>query len=172
MCGITQTPPRKPLIAAVEGQALAGGFELVLACDLVVAGESARFGLPEVKRGLLAATGAIVLPQRLPTAIALEMLLTGESITARRAAELGLVNRVVPDGRALSGATELAKQIAANAPLAVDAAKRIAYDSADWAPGTRWDQQSEIVRSILGSEDAREGASAFASRRAPVWTGR
>src|SRR5580698_1357721 len=122
LCGITQTPPRKPLIGAAEGWALAGGFELLLACDLVVAGSSARFGVPEVTRGLLAAAGgALLLPQRIPRAVALELLLTGDPISAPRAAEIGLVNRVVEDGQALPAAVDLATRIAANAPLALAA---------------------------------------------------
>ncbi len=171
--GITQRPPRKPIIAAVEGYAVAGGFELTLACDLVVAGEGARFGVPEVKRGLVAAAGAaMLLPQRIPPAIALEMLLTGEPITAARAAELGLVNRVTGDGRALDGALELAGAIAANGPLAVATSKQIATASTEWSLAERWDKQSELVLPIFGSADAQEGAKAFAEKRAPVWTGR
>jgi len=171
--GITQRPPRKPIIAAVEGYAVAGGFELTLACDLVVAGESARFGVPEVKRGLVAAAGAaMLLPQRIPPAIALEMLLTGEPITAARAAELGLVNRVTGEGGALDGALELAAAIAANGPLAVATSKQIAVASTEWSLAERWDKQSEIVLPIFGSEDAQEGAKAFAEKRPAVWTGR
>ena len=171
--GITQRPPRKPIIAAVEGYAVAGGFELTLACDLVVAGESARFGVPEVRRGLVAAAGAaMLLPQRIPPAIALEMLLTGEPITAARAAELGLVNRVTGDGGALDGALELASAIAANGPLAVATSKQIAISSTEWSLAERWDKQGELVMPIFGSEDAQEGAKAFAEKRPAVWTGR
>ena len=131
--GLTERPPRKPLIAAVEGYAVAGGFELVLACDLVVAGAGARLGVPEVKRGLVAGAGAAVhLPQRIPPAIALEMLLTGDPIEAGRAAELGLVNRVVPDGTAIDAAVELAAAIAVNGPLAVAVTKQIALSAPDW----------------------------------------
>src|SRR5260370_19963483 len=127
LCGITQTPPRKPLVGAAEGWALAGGFELLLACDLVVAGASARFGVPEVKRSLVAgAGGALLLPQRVPRALALELLLTGDPIDAGRAAEIGLVNRVVEDGRALAAAIELAGRIAANGPLAGAGTQQIA----------------------------------------------
>ncbi|WP_309232935.1 crotonase/enoyl-CoA hydratase family protein [Blastococcus sp. TML/C7B] len=124
LCGIAETPPRKPLIGAVEGWALAGGFELLLACDLVVAAEDSRFGVPEVKRSLVAAGGAaLALPRRIPQSIALEMLLTGDPISAPRAAEVGLVNRVTPSGEALAGARALAAVIAANGPLAVAATK-------------------------------------------------
>jgi enoyl-CoA hydratase len=126
LCGITQTPPRKPLIGAAEGWALAGGFELLLACDLVVAGASARFGVPEVKRGLVAgAGGALLLARRIPRALALEMILTGDPFDARRAAEIGLVNRVVDEGQALEEALGMAEKIAANGPLALIASKEI-----------------------------------------------
>ncbi len=131
--GITQQPPRKPLIGAVEGWAVAGGFELLLACDLVVASETAKLGVPEVKRALVAGAGAaLLLAQRIPQAIALEMLLTGEPISAQRAAELGLVNRLTPEGGALDGALELAAAIAANGPLAVAITKQIARSAPDW----------------------------------------
>jgi enoyl-CoA hydratase len=171
--GITITPPRKPLIGAVEGWAVAGGFELLLACDLVVAAETARLGVPEVKRSLVAAGGAaLMLPSRVPLALALEMLLTGDPVTARRAAEIGLVNRVTEEGGALAGAIELARAIAANGPLAVAATKRIARSSADWSVADRWTRQAEIAGPVFGSEDAREGASAFAEKRPPVWRGR
>jgi enoyl-CoA hydratase/carnithine racemase len=171
LCGITMTPPRKPLIAAVEGWALAGGFELLLACDLVVAARTARFGLPEVKRALVArAGGALLLPQRVPPAIALELLLTGEPIDADRAAEIGLVNRLTDEGGALAGALELAEKIAANGPLAVVVTKRIAR--ASWSPGEAWANQAAIVKPVFASEDAREGATAFREKRAPVWKGR
>jgi enoyl-CoA hydratase len=170
--GITITPPRKPLIAAVEGWALAGGFELMLACDLVVAGESSKFGVPEVKRSMVAGGGAaVLLPRRIPAAVAMELLLTGEPVTAARAAALGLINKVVPDGDALEGAVELASLIAANGPLAVAATKRIAREQADWTLAEGWDQQAVIYRPVFDSADAREGAAAFAERRAPQWRG-
>ncbi|MFE5027495.1 crotonase/enoyl-CoA hydratase family protein [Streptomyces sp. NPDC056656] len=171
--GVTMAPPRKPLIAAVEGWALAGGFELMLACDLAVAAASSRFGVPEVKRGLVAGGGAaMLLPRRIPQAVALELLLTGDLFTADRAAALGLVNRVTPDGEALKGALELAAVIAANGPLAVAATKRIAQEQADWTLGEGWDRQEELYRPVFDSEDAREGAAAFAEKRPPVWRGR
>ena len=171
--GLTMTPPRKPLIAAVEGWALAGGFELMLACDLVVAGRTARFGVPEVKRSLVAAAGgALLLPRRVPPAVALEMLLTGEPIDAERAFAVGLVNRVTDDGGALATAVELASAIAANGPLAVAATKQIVRSSLDWSQADGWARQEEITQPVFASEDAREGAAAFAEKRAPVWRGR
>jgi enoyl-CoA hydratase len=173
LCGITQQPPRKPLIAAVEGWALAGGFELVLACDLVVAAETAKFGVPEVKRSLVAAGGAALqLPRRMPYAIALELLLTGEPLTAPRAAEVGLVNRVTAEGGALDGALQLAATIAQNGPLAIAATKAVARGSGDWSFAEGWQQQAELIAPVFASEDAREGATAFAEKRAPVWKGR
>jgi enoyl-CoA hydratase len=173
LAGITVTPPKKPLIGAVEGWALAGGFELVLACDLVVAGDTARFGVPEVTRSLVAAAGgALLLPRRIPYAIAMEMLLTGDPITAQRGAEIGLVNRLVPEGKALEGALELAARVAAAGPLAVAATKRIARSSADWTLAEGWEEQERIIAPVFVSEDAREGATAFAEKRSPVWSGR
>ncbi|MPY33253.1 crotonase/enoyl-CoA hydratase family protein [Streptomyces adustus] len=173
LAGITVTPPRKPLIAAVEGWALAGGFELMLACDLVVAAETARFGVPEVTRSLVAAAGgALLLPRRIPYAIAMEMLLTGDPISARRGVEVGLVNRLVPEGKALEGALELAARVAAAGPLAVAATKRIARSSADWTLAEGWEEQERIIAPVFASEDAREGATAFAQKRSPVWHGR
>jgi enoyl-CoA hydratase len=173
LCGITITPPRKPMIAAVEGGALAGGFELVLACDLVVAGRTARFGVPEVARSLVAAGGAaLLLPQRVPRAVALELLLTGEPIDAERAAAVGLVNRVVDEGGALEAAVDLALAIAANGPLAVAATKAIVQSAPSWSPDEAWARQDEIVQPVFSSEDAVEGSTAFAERRAPVWRGR
>ncbi len=171
--GLTEKPPRKPLIAAVEGYAVAGGFELVLACDMVVAGEGARLGVPEVKRALVAAAGAALqLPQRIPQPIALELLLTGEPIEAGRAAELGLVNRVVPDGTAVDAAVELARVVAANGPLAVAVSKQIARSAAYWGWDEGWQKQAELTGPVFVSEDAQEGARAFAEKRDPVWKGR
>ncbi|MGY1595186.1 crotonase/enoyl-CoA hydratase family protein [Geodermatophilus sp. SYSU D00708] len=173
LCGITRTPPRKPLIGAVEGWALAGGFELLLACDLVVAAETARFGVPEVTRSLVAAGGAALqLPRRVPFNVALEMLLTGEPIDAARATAVGLVNRLTPEGGALDGALALAATIAANGPLAVAATKQVARGSTDWTTTEGWARQDEIAGSVFTSEDAREGAAAFAEKRPPVWRGR
>lgn len=171
--GLTEAPPRKPLIAAVEGYALAGGFELMLACDLAIAGDSARFGIPEVKRGLVAAAGGLVrLPRVAPYRIAMEMALTGEFIDAARAYELGLVNRVVAAGQALAGAITLARAIVANGPLATAASKQLIRDSASWPDDELWIRQSAITMPIFASEDAREGAAAFAEKRAPNWKGK
>ncbi|MGA8848186.1 MAG: crotonase/enoyl-CoA hydratase family protein [Nocardioides sp.] len=171
--GITQQPPRKPLIGAVEGWAVAGGFELLLACDLVVASETAQLGVPEVKRALVAGAGAaMLLTRRIPQAIALELLLTGEPITAQRAADLGLVNRLAPEGGALDGALALAATIAANGPLAVAITKQIARASFDWDLEEGWAKQSELMAPVFVSEDAQEGATAFAEKRPPVWKGR
>jgi enoyl-CoA hydratase len=167
--GIVQRPPRKPLIAAVEGWALAGGFEVALACDLIVAARDARFGIPEVKRGLVAAGGALIrLPRRMPYHLAMELALTGDPISAERAFEVGIVSRLTEPGEAVAAAVELARVIAANDPLAIDATKRIlAADEAE-----AWKRQAEIAGPVLESEDAREGARAFAEKRAPVWRGR
>ncbi len=173
LCGIAETPPRTPLVAAVEGWALAGGFELLLACDLVVAARGARFGVPEVKRSLVARGGAALqLPRRVPFAIAMELLLTGEPIGAERAAEVGLVNRLTEDGGALAGALELAGLIAANGPLAVAATKQIARSTADWTLAEGWTKSAEIAAPVFSSQDATEGATAFAEKRAPIWQGR
>ncbi len=173
LCGITETPPTKPLIAAVEGWALAGGFELVLACDLVVAAEGSRFGVPEVMRSLVAAGGAaLLLPKRIPFTLAMELLLTGQPIDAARAAAIGLVNQVTADGAALARALELAALIGENGPLAVAATKQIARAAADWSTSEGWAKQREIYGPVFRSEDAREGATAFAEKRKPVWRGR
>lgn len=170
--GFAEAPPRKPLIAAVEGWALGGGFELVLACDMAVAAEGARFGLPEVKRGLLArGGGAVRLPRRIPRAIAMEVLLTGEPLAADRAHHWGLVNAVVPEGQALDGAWSLAARIAQNAPLAVTATKRLVLESEDWPADELFSRQTAITDPVFASQDAAEGRLAFAERRAPQWAG-
>ncbi|SHK52653.1 short chain enoyl-CoA hydratase [Pseudonocardia thermophila] len=171
--GIVARPPATPIIAAVEGPALGGGFEIALACDLIVAGESAVFGLPEVRRGLVASGGGMLrLPQRIPRNLAAEALLTGRPLTAVRCAELGLVNAVVPDGQALARARELAAEIAANAPLAVVAAKAVMTQSQDWPLDEQFERQETLIAHVRNSEDAREGARAFAEKRPPRWTGR
>ncbi|WP_433352990.1 crotonase/enoyl-CoA hydratase family protein [Microtetraspora malaysiensis] len=170
--GLTENPPKKPLVAAVEGYALAGGFELVLSCDVVVASEEAKFGLPEPKRGLVAAAGGIMrLPRRIPYHVAMEIALTGDHYPAARLYELGLVNRVTPAGGALAVALELARAIAANAPLALAATKKIVVESADWSREEMFAKQGEIANPVFGSADAMEGAAAFAEKRAPRWSG-
>ena len=162
----------KPLIGAVEGYALAGGFELAISCDLIVAAENSRFGIPEVKRGLAAAAGGLVkLPKQIPPRVAMELALTGEFIDARRAYELGLINRLVEPGQTLPAARELAGKIAANGPLAVAASLKVMASAPDWSSAEAFARQQEIVAPVLSSADAIEGATAFAQKRAPNWTG-
>ena len=169
--GVVQAPPAKPLIAAVEGYALAGGLELMIACDLVVANSSAKFGIPEVKRGLVAAAGGVMmLPDQIPERIAMELALTGDFIDAERAYELGLINRVT-EGSALDAALELAGRIAENGPLAVRVSKQIMKESRGWDMDERYTKQSDLIAPVFVSEDAREGAAAFAEKRKPNWKG-
>jgi enoyl-CoA hydratase len=171
--GITRRAADKPLIAAIEGFAVAGGLEVALACDLIVAARGARLGIPEVKRSLVAAGGGLLrLPRVLPRNIASEMALTGDPILAERAHELGLVNRITDPGGALEAALDLAETIAANGPLALAATKRILTDAADWPDAEFFERQEAIAAPVRDSEDAREGATAFAEKRAPVWKGR
>ena len=171
--GIVRRASRKPLIAAVEGFAVAGGLEVALACDLIVAARGAKLGIPEVKRSLVAAAGALRrLPQRLPYGVAMELALTGEPITAERGYELGLVNRLADAGGALDTALELARAIAANGPLALDATKAIVQQQFDWSEEEFWQRQDELAAPVMSSQDAREGAVAFSEKRDPVWQGR
>jgi enoyl-CoA hydratase len=171
--GITQRSAEKPLIAAVEGFAVAGGLEVALACDLIVASRGTRLGIPEVKRSLVAAGGGLLrLPRMLPRNVAMELALTGDPIDAERAHELGLVSRLAEPGEALSTALALAEAIAQNGPLALTATKRVLKESADWTDAEFFDRQAEIVGPVMASEDAREGATAFAEKRPPVWKGR
>ncbi len=170
--GLTQRPPTKPLIAAVDGYALAGGMEITLACDMTVANKDAKFGIPEVKRGLVAAAGAVLrLPRVIPARIAMELALTGDFLTAQRAYELGVVNRLT-DGPALDAAITLAETVAANGPLAVAVSKQIITRSRLWGEEEMWVEQNKLLGPIFTSEDAREGAAAFAEKRKPVWKGR
>jgi enoyl-CoA hydratase/carnithine racemase len=171
--GIAQRDFPKPLIAAVNGSALAGGCEIMLACDLVVAVEGARFGIPEVKRGLFAAGGGLIrLPRRIPSAIALELALTGEPIDAQRALALGLINKVVPADRLRDEALALATAIVENAPLAVRASKRIIKQAGELTEAEAWALSNAEVPAIFGSADAMEGPTAFAEKRKPNWTGK
>jgi len=171
--GIVQRPPRKPLIAAIEGFAVAGGFEVALACDLIVAARDARVGIPEGKRSLVAAAGALIrLPKRIPYHVAMELALTGDPIDAERAYELGIVNRVAEPGGAVDAALELAGVIARNGPLAVDASKQIVSRGLDWTEEEAWSEQGALAGPVFGSQDAQEGAKAFAEKRQPRWSGR
>ena len=171
--GLTQAPPKKPLIAAVEGYALAGGMEMLLCCDLIVAADNAKFGIPETKRGLVAAAGGLMrLPQQIPPRLAMEMALTGDFYGAEQVANMGLINQVVPAGTALEAAKELAAKICANGPLAVQASKQVLVESPDWSSEDMWDNQMALVGGVFTSEDAKEGATAFAEKRPPNWQGK
>jgi enoyl-CoA hydratase len=171
--GITQRAFPKPTIAAVNGSALAGGFEIMLSCDLVVAAEHATFGIPEAKRGLIAGAGGLIrMPKRLPIAVALELAMTGDSIDAARAFELGLVNRVVPAGVVLEEAISLADRIAANAPLAVRYSKSVMKQAAEVSEAEGWKLNAEAVGVVFSSADAMEGPIAFAEKRPPNWQGK
>ena len=166
LAGIAETPPRKPLIAAVEGYALAGGCEIALACDLIVAAE-------EVRRGLVAGSGGLIrLPQRIPRQIAMEYALTGAMMPAAEARQWGLVNRLTAPGQALEGARTLARTIAANGPLAVQLSKQVVSQAPTWPADDVWVRQRAVLEQVIASQDAREGALAFAEKRAPVWSGR
>jgi enoyl-CoA hydratase len=170
--GFTERPPTKPLIAAVEGYALAGGTELALATDLIVASKDSAFGIPEVRRGLVAGGGGLLrLPQRIPSAIAMELALTGENLSAERAHALGMVNVLAEPGGALDAAIALAEKIAANGPLAVAVTKQIIVESRSWNPKDFFAEQGKLLAPVFGSNDAKEGAIAFAEKRAPQWTG-
>ncbi len=170
--GIAERPPVKPVIAAVEGYALAGGFELALACDLIVASQDAKFGLPEVRRGLVAGAGGLLrLPRRIPYHLAMEVALTGEHFPAERLHQAGLVSRLVPAGQALAAARDLAARVALGAPLALAATKRVIVESSDWENGEAFARQGEIISPVFSSADAMEGAIAFAEKRPPAWRG-
>jgi enoyl-CoA hydratase len=170
--GIMKRPPEKPLIAAVEGYAVAGGFELALSTDLIVAARDAKFGLPEVKRGLVALGGALFrLPRRIPYHAVMEMALTGQLYSAERLQQLGLVSRVVDPGSALASALELAATISENGPLALRATKQILFQSHAWTDEQGWAEQRRFSDPALRSEDAKEGPRAFAEKRKPNWRG-
>lgn len=174
--GIVSHPISKPVIACVNGHALGGGLEITLACDLAVAVDTAQFGLPEPKRGLFAAAGGVFrLPEQIPKKIAMEMILTGDPISAQRALDLGLINAVAPREGLLEAAFGLAERIAVNAPLSVQASKRMAAGIADGKVAreeTAWAQNRVETRTVFTSEDSREGPRAFAEKRAPVWKAR
>ena len=171
--GIAQRASRKPLIAAIEGFAVAGGMEIALACDLIVAAKGAKMGIPEAKRSLVAAGGALLrLPRRMPYHVVMELALTGEALPAERFHEFGLVNRLAEPGEAVQGALELAGKLAANGPLALIASKRILQEQYDWTTAEMWERQRAISGPVFESEDAKEGASAFKEKRDPVWRGR
>jgi enoyl-CoA hydratase len=170
--GITQREFPKPLLAAVNGPALAGGFEIVLSCDLVVAADDAVFGLPEVKRGLFASAGGLVrLPKRVPLALATEVAITGETIDATRAHALGLVNRVVPREQVVDEAVAFAGRIAENAPVAVRSSLRMVREAGDLSEEDAWRLNGELAAEVGSTRDAIEGARAFAEKRPPEWTG-
>jgi enoyl-CoA hydratase len=171
--GIAQRSARKPLIAAIEGFAVAGGMEIALACDLIVAAKGAKIGIPEAKRSLVAAGGALLrLPRRMPYHVVMELALSGDTLPAERFHEFGVVNHLSEPGQALQGALELAQRIAKNGPLALIASKRILQEQFDWSSDEMWERQRAISGPVFESEDAKEGASAFKEKREPVWRGR
>jgi enoyl-CoA hydratase len=171
--GIVTRDFPKPVIAAVNGPALAGGFEIVLSCDLVVAADTSRFGIPEAQRGLMAAAGGLIrLPKRVPLAIALEMAMTGDPIDASRALALGLVNRVVPRDQVVAEACALAERIGENSPIAVRMSRQLVREAAEMPEADGWRRTNELVMDVFASGDAVEGATAFAEKRKPVWNSR
>jgi enoyl-CoA hydratase len=171
--GVTERHFPKPLICAANGSAFAGGFEMLLSCDLVVAADHAVFGIPEASRGLIAGAGGLIrLPRRIARAVALEMALTAEPLSAARAYEIGLVNRVVPGAQVMETAMALAQHICANAPLAVRTSKRVMLDAIDMTEEAAWGLNNEAFGAIAASADALEGAIAFAEKRPPVWQGK
>ena len=171
--GIAQRASVKPLIAAIEGFAVAGGMEIALACDLIVAAREAKLGIPEAKRSLVAAGGALLrLPRRMPYHVVMELALTGDPMPAERFYEFGVVNRLAEPGSAVEVALELAAAISRNGPLAVAASKRILQEQFDWSTGEMFERQGAISGPVFVSEDAKEGAAAFKEKREPMWKGR
>src|SRR6202451_289377 len=171
--GIAQRASRKPLIAAIEGFAVAGGMEIALACDLIVAARGAKMGIPEAKRSLVAAGGALLrLPRRMPYHVVMELALTGDLLPAERFHEYGVVNRLAEPGSAVEVALELAEGLAKSGPLALVASKRILQERYDWSTAEMWERQGEISGPVFASDDAKEGASALKETRDPVWKGR
>lgn len=169
--GIVERPSVKPLIAAVEGYALGGGFEIALACDLIVASRSAVFGLPEVKVGVAAAGGGLLRLSRVPSQVAMEMCLTGDPLPATRLHEVGLINQIVKPGSAFDHAMTFAGKIAPNAPLALAASKQVITECRDWPVGEMWSRQAGITLPVTESDDALEGVHAFLEKRRPNWRG-
>jgi enoyl-CoA hydratase len=171
--GIAQRAARKPLIAAIEGFAVAGGLEIALACDLIVAAKGAKLGVPEAKRSLVAAGGALLrLPRRMPYHVVMELALTGDTMPAERFHHFGVVNALAEPGAAVDTALELAERLAKNGPLALAASKRILQEQFDWSSEQMWEKQGAISGPVFASEDAKEGANAFKEKRDPVWRGR
>jgi enoyl-CoA hydratase len=171
--GIAQRASQKPLIAAIEGFAVAGGFEIALSCDLIVAAKGAKLGIPEAKRSLVAAGGALLrLPRRMPYHVVMELALTGDTQPAERFHHFGVVNSLAEPGEAVDVALELAERLAANGPLALAASKRILQEQFDWSSEQMWEKQAAISGPVFASEDAKEGANAFKEKRDPVWRGR
>ena len=171
--GITQRASQKPLIAAIEGFAVAGGLEIALSCDLIVAAKGAKLGIPEAKRSLVAAAGALLrLPRRMPYHAVMELALSGDPWPAERFHELGVVNRLVEPGAALDEALAMAEALSKNGPLALIASKQVLQQQFDWTAEEMWQKQADIVAPVMTSEDAKEGATAFKEKRDPVWKGR
>ena len=171
--GIAQRASRKPLIAAIEGFAVAGGMEIALACDLIVAARGAKLGIPEAKRSLVAAGGALLrLPRRMPYHMVMELALTGDPLPAERFHEFGVVNRLAEPGGAVDAALELAAKLAKNGPLTLIASKQILQEQFDWSSAEMWERQGTISGPVFASEDAKEGASSFKEKRDPVWHSR